>query len=527
MFVENRLTGGDFVSPAPLGLMLTLQYNDMGVLHKVYEGVERSTDLTNRLLRVFVEHETVPNRISIKNGTTWISGVLFSSDIIPKLHSAGKLPGAITEECISVYTRDPSQFRFYAGQVSSLAAKFRGNLIVRNWLKMAGFGVLPGYIIPGNITGSKFKEIVNKESSCPVKYPLIPELFVHRAGQDLHFSCELQQACVRKVETYVSDQGDIRAKVHLKNSEKVLDYDYYVVAANNISSQDWIIYDGEDNRFIYNYRLGEATVNLTTTKLACPICGKILSFNRSEPTQCSDPHCNSRLYSRMVHMLESLSLPCISRSQYDKYAKKIGDRFSLFDVFDLPEYKDVELDVTPAVALRSIIPIHVLPKFSSIDIFVLKCSKSIDTIEYYLSHPDKMWEDLGLDKHIYRKFFDWLQIPENRDDAIRVLHDSHIHITTTAKDPEAPGMILDNTLVMITGEFRRGNTEYIKSVLENYGATVTQSYSSDVNCVVVGDLMVGIAGQALRSAKADHIPVYSEEDFIRRYQLKLDEKVKP
>ena len=67
----------------------------------------------------------------------------------------------------------------------------------------------------------------------------------------------------------------------------------------------------------------------------------------------------------------------------------------------------------------------------------------------------------------------------------------------------------------------------IKSVLENYGATVTQSYSSDVNCVVVGDLMVGIAGQALRSAKDDHIPVYSEEDFIRRYQLKLDEKVKP
>ncbi|MBQ3184550.1 MAG: hypothetical protein IJB54_01060, partial [Firmicutes bacterium] len=83
MFVRNLLRPSDFVTLVPVGMPTTLQYNDTGMLEKVYWGYTPETreDLSSRMLsaaKITDEVKPFPFKIPLKEGTTWIMGVLYS-----------------------------------------------------------------------------------------------------------------------------------------------------------------------------------------------------------------------------------------------------------------------------------------------------------------------------------------------------------------------------------------------------------------------------------------------------------------
>ena len=67
--------------------------------------------------------------------------------------------------------------------------------------------------------------------------------------------------------------------------------------------------------------------------------------------------------------------------------------------------------------------------------------------------------------------------------------------------------------IVITGRFRHGNNNFIKSIFESYGAT---------GCVVVGDIPEDVSGIAIRKAKKARIDVFDESTFFNMYDIDAD-----
>ena len=96
MYVKNLLNAGTYFIPVPVGLPLTVQYGASGRLQKVYYGhvLEKAVDLSKELLSNFISTDIVPTEIPMKNGTTWIRGILYTETVYP---IDGVLPADIKE----------------------------------------------------------------------------------------------------------------------------------------------------------------------------------------------------------------------------------------------------------------------------------------------------------------------------------------------------------------------------------------------------------------------------------------------
>ena len=75
---------------------------------------------------------------------------------------------------------------------------------------------------------------------------------------------------------------------------------------------------------------------------------------------------------------------------------------------------------------------------------------------------------------------------------------------------------------MITGSFAHGSLAEITSILASYSAAVTQTFSTAVNCVLVGDLNENTNAFAVKSARKSAIPVMQESEFFKQYDIDSD-----
>ena len=104
MFTINDLKPGDFVMPLPIGLQLTIQYNVEGNIEKVFTGYKDRTDVTHDIVGNLIAKKTVPAKISVNGCTTWVFGILYTSETVSK---CAMLPEGIYDDLLQLYVTQP------------------------------------------------------------------------------------------------------------------------------------------------------------------------------------------------------------------------------------------------------------------------------------------------------------------------------------------------------------------------------------------------------------------------------------
>ena len=134
MYVKNLLRPGDFFEPLPIGIPVTLVYNE--TLDKIMLNYQKSdyVDITDKLVHQ-LRGTIVPAKVGITSGTTWVRGVLYTSNLYQ--YETGELPNCCIDNLINQLLENTSDFTFYAGSVESIGHTFSGAAPSRQWLQLS------------------------------------------------------------------------------------------------------------------------------------------------------------------------------------------------------------------------------------------------------------------------------------------------------------------------------------------------------------------------------------------------------
>ena len=516
MFARNLLQAGEFVSCVPVGIPVTLQYNEKGLIQKIFHNHERTNwdDATSDLLDVSLRSRKIPNKITVKNGTTWVRGVFYTDELI---RNRGTLPDCVVPDLVERYKANPDAFKFLAGDVVSLATTFRGAVPIRQWLATAGFETLPGYVVPSDVDESKFEDLLR--SRYPFRYPMIASYVLFtRSGTIEYPKTEINQFVATSVESDHDPYGHIYAKIQVEGSEESIFVPYSEVVHADVRPGGLVVRNS-DGDFIKSFNTARDTYPINV--LYCKCCGRKIVVPSFGNVTCPDNHCNSVMYPKLMQMLRVFGLPELPYDRFTEVANKIGNVFTLIDIFDIEEYSEAVVDTDLTSVVRALVPYAFVSSRDVLRGFVGACNDSPDVVIYYIKHPDKIAYDLDLDDRIYSRFITWCKDVENQQDVEAFLTSKHIRVAKTLKKFEgAP--IFRNKTIMITGSFSHGSFQEIEAILSSYSATVVRKFSDNVNCVLVGDLNENTNGAAIFAAKSSRIPVMSEHQFFEQYEIDKD-----
>lgn len=516
MYVRNLLKAGQFVTLVPVGLPITLQYDMNGQLEQVFLGHDDTrTSVTEKLLPVILQERNAPVKIPLAGGTSWVMGVLYSGDLFPV---NGLLPDAANAHCIDHYISCPEMYKFYAGNVFSNSTQFRGSAATRQWLNNAKFAVLPGFLVPPNMNGMLFRNMM-RSARYPFKSELVQSYIIHDSKQVLYVNTGLRQIFAGTVTSKMTEDGYLLGVVTHKGLPEKLETSWANVVNFNLHPNSIVVTDPKGK--ILHAEPGDNKNHTPRTRdMVCGVCGKPYSVRVGDfETVCPDEHCLSRMYSRVVQLLETLGLPVISHDTYISSVKN-KDVLVLADVLALPTYADSKVDATVSTVLRAAIPYEVCPDTSFIDSFCTRCSNKLPNIRYYLQHPDIIGRELDIQHVSLSQVVSWLNDNSNSSEIEALLDSEHINIVGVDKLFMGTP-ILRNKTIMITGKFTHGTSMEVSRILQSYDARVVYDLKGRVDCVVVGDCQEDINSAAIRSAKACQVPVLSEKQFFD--QFKIDE----
>lgn len=518
MYLNDVLKSGQYVMPVPLGLPAVLQYDENGVIQRVYKRFEEHTiNISHELLDVLFNDKIIPNKIPIKGGTTYVSGVFWCNYIPPY---NGNLPEG-TENSLIQFIIDnyenSDDVKFYAGNVKSLAVAFNGAVPIRQWLKMNKFNVLPGFLVPVKVTRESIMATFCNGDH-PFNSPLISHYMIYDKSSFRIVSTELSGHIVTKdPERFLNSTGQIKSKIVGDNWSLVTDYSDIV--HYNIVKGTYLILD-KYNKIIYSLFPVNADVS---NKTHCTVCGKLIKIPISGEVCCEDINCLSRLYPDILHFLNSLNLPIVSYEKYMSYVQ--CDELTTFsDIMLLPEYKDIEVSTSLAELLKAIIPIRDVRNRHIIEIFVNNCNQSKSVINHYMNHPDNIIEDLSMPNTTdVLSLVNWFKDIEHTSTVSTLMYVENIKIDDTLKKFEgAP--IFRGKSIAVTGSFNHGSLSEIACILRSYSAEVTLNLTDDTNLVLVGSLQENTNGVLINSARMRNIPVMEEFQFFRQYEIDEDLK---
>lgn len=522
---RNRLSAGDYLVPLPEGIQITLEYDDQGVIKKIFRGYESNEvleDCSDMFLDPLISNKLIPNLIPLKHGATYIEGILNTSS---ECYDSGELPECIQDSLQSMFLKDPNSFKFFAISVRSLTAMFRGSIAVRQWLNFVKFNLPPGYLIPAKLEGTDDSYLTKLEdliggSKYTFNYPRIPEYVIFHNQNMLHGTFHIKQTSINKIEKIVNHSGVISAELDTDLGKIIVPYSSVVNFDLKKSSN--ILLDEYDNILYSNYS-GRYKNKHASSRITCDFCGKIIDVPKTGVVTCSDPNCNSRLYPRIEQFLTTLKLPIISYDRYREITDNEGPGFSIPDILLIQEFEDADISVSPSDLLRAIVPMYVEPDSSHINRYCNSCKNSIHTIEYYLSHPEKIEFDLGEDiyrcsKHIVNWF---VQYPENLVDFQTLLYDKKVNVDSQNKMFDGP-QIFRNKNIMLTGTFYHGSVSDIESILKSYGGSVVSDFNNKVDCIIIGGLQERTDGSIIREGRNKRIPIFEEQQFFTQYDIESD-----
>lgn len=514
MYVKNVFKSGDFVVPVPVGLPATLQYNDRGVISKVYVGYdENNVDVTDTLLSVVKSAKLVVNKIGVEQGATWVQGVFYTSQVFP---GNGPLPNAIQEDLLNLLLDNPQLFTFWASGVDSQAAQFTGYASIQKWLNMSGFNPLPGWVVSADLSAGAFESAVNRY--CKEFQPvLIQNYFVYRLAEKFLVSTGIQQYVVKKVNKKLDKSGNIMGQVLHAGEDVDSTYSYADIVRFNIQPNDVVILDGY-GAIRHAQSLDNKNREHRASAIECTVCGKRFDVPREGAVQCPDSHCLSRMYPDICHLLNVLKLPVLS---YDRYTQAIKSKeiTGIEDVFSLPEHQAVDVQVSLSTLIEGIIPVEVLRNSNDIRKLVNSCNNSWKSVQYYMNHTERISTDLDIS--LKPAVVSWLSDPYNLATIDAILGCTNIHLCEVVRKFDGPPMFR-NTCILITGEFRRGSIDEITAILHSYDATVVQEFTEQVKFIVVGDIRTNVNGKALIAGRGFNIPIFDESAFFERFEIDDD-----
>lgn len=509
MNVRNFLAPGDFVITVPAGFNVTLQYDENGVIQKLLTGLdpESGYELPDELLHAILPSGIIPNSIPVVQGTSWISGVFTHPGVLS--NRSGSIPDDLIEDISVDLVDNPAAFTFYAASVQSNALQFAGGLASQKWLRSTGFEVLPNYVIPAGLTLAQWDNMITSSDL------IWAGVLVMHQWKWAYVSFDLMQHTVSAVSKQFDTVGYLRGIVTFTDGDK-LETDYFNVVKYNIQPNSIIIHDGSE---IISIRSADnKSREPRSAKLSCPICGSVIQVN-SEMTMCSNQYCPSRYYEHTSHFLSVLGLPLLPRSRYtDAFKHTTEFRFS--SVLDLADYQNMNVSVTPYQLLRAAIPLTIVRYDRALEELCSRCNNSVQSIIYHIQHTDRVGVDLDMPHELASALFALYQYPVLVDDIDKLFHSSNIAVISTGIKFDGPSIFRGST-IGITGTFRHGSHAEISAILRSYGAEVV-SDSSEVGCVIIGDMNENSNGTVIRTAQYNHTPVFTESEFFARYGIDDD-----
>lgn len=512
MYNINDLKLGDFVMPLPLGLQLTLQYNVDGSIEKVFIGYKDRTDVTKDIVGVLIAKKTVPAKIHISGCTTWVTGVLYTSETIEK---TAMLPNEVQDDMLKLYVTEPTRFNFFAATIETSNGSIMGSIAVRRALAMQQFNILPGWDLVSQFN-DKLLSIWVSEQKFTFK-PVVTDLVA--LGRDsgvkyVHIGAS--QLLVENVRNFVDANGFLRTAIGVDNTTTTLTVNY----------SDRAFYHIEKGSVVYINLKGEVLFGSTQhlaekpAPIKCNKCGKLIDIPTHGTARCSNPHCISKLAPRVVAFVSALGLPQCSLEE----AKTWADEQAITcipDIFLLDRYKDVQLNVPVAKILRAMIPYDMIARDDVLLLFTTACMENPKTIEYYMLNPEQIATDLRIQHMDLPELQSWFSDDANVSDMVNILTLPQFTITEVNKKFNgAP--IFRNKIIFITGTFLHGSLGYISSILQSYSAKVTTIMSNNVDLVLVGGTHENIDGASVSAARAMHKPIAEELDFFAAYDIDTD-----
>lgn len=519
MFARNLLQAGEYVTLCPLGLPITLQYSERGAVDKVYLNHEEALwhDVTDQILTKLLVNKQIPNHVNANGKICFIRAVAYSSEL---QYCRGSLPKCTIDKYLLAYVNDPTRFKVYAGDMHKLDDNTYSTAVsVRQWLVMNQFETLPGFVVPTEINELTFESVAKK--NFPFRFPLIVSYILF--GKNGSVSYPLTGLTMFKVDTVTRkmDQcGNILGDVKEKSADTIHTVPYPQITHYDIQNNSIVVCNSDGN-FIYVQN--EMNADKLPRKITCSSCGKqlVVPAANVKSFKCDDPQCNSVLYPRVLQMLKTFGLPTMTFDRYTEVTEKIGNIFGILDVLELPEYIDIELEVTLEDIARAIIPKEILPGAQQIKELCIGCANSEDAFIYYMQHAEAIISDLGLDEHAFSRLVKWLGANENISDCVEIFNMPNIQLIKAKKSVDGTPIFRDKK-IYITGTFFHGTTDDIISILEGYSATVFTKFDQSVDCVVVGDIPENVNGYAINEAKKLNIPVMEEQSFFNIYRIDSD-----
>lgn len=517
MFVKNFLKPGDYLMPVPVGLPMTLQYNDKGVIEKTYIGWQDSKQqANNEFYSCFRQSDVCPMTISVKGGTTWISGVLYSKNT---LFDSGKLPECIFESLQKLFIKDPSNFNFYAGNIESLATVFRGANPIVNWLDMSKFNVLPGWIIPSGLTKAAFYKMLDTDRfNSKFTYGLVSNYIVYRGSSVIYENTGIRQFVVSKVSKFIDSYGYIKCNVYSRDdSVDTVILNYSDVVKFNIQTNSLVVLDST-NSVLYTCCTDNKKREPRSKKISCDVCGKPFVVPDSGLVECPDPHCKSKWLPIINQMLSVFKLPMMTQSRFNECSSSL---ICIADVLSLDEYKDYKLNITLSDILEALVPRTTVSDTKVFYVFSSKCRNVIKTFLYYIHNPENIMNELEMSGIHSVNLVKWLSDVYNQSEVESLLDCPQVSIEMNNKIFDGPP-IFRNKTIMITGSFKHGDFKQISAILRSYSADVTYEFSDKVDCVLIGDILENVNGTAVKNAQRNNVPVMEEAAFFKQYEIDED-----
>lgn len=517
MFVRNLLQAGDHVTIVPTGIRITLQYGPNGQVEKVYTGFKESARVLHEdLLIPLLTSKEIPSHIAVKNGTTFIYGCLYTSEIT---ECEGKLDSDVETEYIKNYLNNTSLFHFFAGHMHSLALSINSPVTVQRWLKTAGFETLPQYLVPASLNENNFYSMIQLDKY-PFLFPWISGYIRFRNNEYGFISTNMSQIVVKEINRLVSAEGYIQAEIKSNGSESVI-VPYSDVVNKNIYKDSFVLLN-EDNQVSAVYNPQGSNIEPYARTVTCQYCGKVIDVpSIGTNFTCSNEHCVSVMYGKASRMLSKFNLAIPDADSFKEYAEGFSNIVTLPDVLDMDEYKDTLVEVSLPSVLDAVVPSTIVTRYSDWTVFCNSCNNSIASVEYYIQNPGRIFSDLKLDPSIYKKLSDWLEDNDNQVEVIGILEHPRISVVTTGKKFDgAP--IFRGKSIYLTGKFNHGSFEDVKAILTSYSAQVYEKFNTGVDCVIVGGLHENVSGHDLQRAKMMDIPIFEEDEFFTKYGIDED-----
>lgn len=516
MYKRNLLKPGDYVLAVPVGLHLTLEYNTSGNLARVYKGFNLDKqDVTSKLMMPLLASNTVPGKIHITSGKTWVTGVLYTGT---QFSASGDLPQAVYDSLVDSYLKYPDKFNFFAATAESTIVPLKGANQMRSTLMIDNFHLLPAWVAPANVSDDAFTKWINSDRF-PFNDPIISDCIIFRGSDILYESLQLKQFTVDHIEKYVDDNGYIKARVYNTDNNVPIAYDYSDIVRWSIGTNSLLVLDS-DNQPVHSKYIGRWKAEKRSNTLTCSFCGKAFSVPSSGYVQCSDPHCTSKLLSKVTHFLSVLRMD-VPKSTTILALIKSHTLTCIPDLFLLDTYANKRVETTLACILRAFIPVKLITNNDVFTLFANACNNNIKTFLYYAQNTDCIASDLGIKHPDLNKLIMWFHDPCNLSDLTTVV--TSVQIIFHNQDKRFNGApIFRGKTICLTGDFVHGSITDVSAILSSYAAHVTTHFTSDVDCVITGSVRENIDSKVVSSARSYNIPIFDETSFFAEYEIDTD-----